>query len=152
MYTYDDYCESVRCQCRPDMVEAVQKLCDERNGNALSFMSYCLHVGLGMPVNIPESVRYCKMSADEGNSASQYTYGRYTFFGQQGYSKNEEEGLRYIKMAVEQEQPDAMYLYGSMLYNGYGSLVPMDRKLANYYMDRGENSELAQTIRESQGR
>ena len=87
----------------------------------------CYSEGLGIGMDKRESIRWYKMSADDGYSAAQ-AYLASCYFSGIGVTKNHSEAVRYYTMAAEQGYAGAQCNLGLCYEHGFG--VERDYRMA----------------------
>ena len=71
--------------------------------------------------NSEQAELWLHRSADNGNTESQYLYGKMLM------DKNCTQALRYIQLAVDQNYPEALVAIGKAYFNGWGVKVNKER-------------------------
>ena len=99
--------------------------------------------GEGVPADVKEASRYCKLAADKGHVDAMFNYGKMLKNGR-GVAVNEEEACRYYKMAADKGHINAMFNYGFMLGNGRGVAVNEEEACRYYKMaaDKGDTDAM----------
>ena len=75
--------------------------------------------GRGVPADMEEAGRYCKLAADKGHTRAMFNYGKMLSEGR-GVPVNETEACRYYKMAADKGHRKAMNKYTHILSQSGG--------------------------------
>jgi TPR repeat protein len=70
-------------------------------------------------MNVAEAAKYCKRSADQGNSNAQNNYGTCLSQGM-GVPVNPTEAVKYFKLAADQGDANAQNNYGTYVVQSVG--------------------------------
>jgi hypothetical protein len=73
---------------------------------------------LGIKKNYKKAIEYYKISADKGNSHSQYSLAMIYYYSK-GEEQNHTNAFKYFSLTAEQGNNSALYQLGLMYYNGH---------------------------------
>jgi len=129
-------------QLSPESFQKLQSMADAGNAGACDTLALIYEYGKGVPQDRKTAEKYYRMAAEGGDDSAQEYIGRMLLLGVD-YPKDVEAGVRYLKMAVRKQNEDAMFFYGKLLEVGWEGEIPMDPRLAAYFMEKGKNSNMA---------
>jgi TPR repeat protein len=99
-----------------------------------------LQKGIAMPRNLPESIKWYRKAAEQGDATAEVSLGLCYFYGL-GVSQDLSEGIKWYEMAAEHGGFEAARYLG-MHYDGDGTLVPRDwKEAAKWYRMAAEQGD-----------
>jgi hypothetical protein len=76
-------------------------------------------LGVGVPQDDVEAVRWYRLAADQGNALTQYNLG-FMYANGEGVPRDDAEAVRWFRLAADQGQAEAQSDLGLMYANGRG--------------------------------
>ena len=102
----------------PDFDET-KALADQGDVDAQYNLGVIYSIGLGVPENDAEAVKWNRKAAEQGYAKAQYNLG-VMYANGDGVPENDAEAVKWYRKAAEQGKADAQYNLGNMYYNGEG--------------------------------
>lgn len=99
-------------------------------------------MGMVVPENLPEALKWLRMAAEKGNPQAQYNLALLYAKGK-GVPVDKNISTQLLMKAGEQGHPDAQYYLGQMYREGEGSIKPDLPKARAWYLKAAEQGQLS---------
>jgi len=103
--------------------ELTLELAEQGDARAQFEVGRAYHLGLGVPQDLTEAVRWARLAAAQGLAEAEYYVG-YAYDNGDGVPQNFIEAVRLYRLAADQGLAEAQFNLGTMYANGDG--VPQD--------------------------
>ena len=115
----------------------LKKEAEAGNAKAQAELGAWYALGMIVPKNIPEALKWLRMAADKGNPQAQYNLALMYSKGQ-GVPVDQNLSRQMLTKAAEQGHPDAQYYMGQMYREGDDSTKPDPAKARAWYLKAAE--------------
>ena len=107
-------------------------LAEQGNSDAAYYLGDMYTLGLGVPQDSAEAVKWYRLAADQGDPEAQLQLGSMYDFGL-GVAKDYTEAVKWYRLAADQGDAKGQFRLGSMYENGWG--VPQDYITAHMWFN-----------------
>ena len=99
--------------------KVITKLAKEGNANAQVSLGQMYVLGLGVPQDHAQAVKWYTLAAEQGHARAQYTLGR-MYATAHGVPQDYRKAAKWFRKAAEQGQPDSQAWLGALFAAGRG--------------------------------
>jgi TPR repeat protein/S1-C subfamily serine protease len=136
---YQAVAEQSPAETQPDKVEALRRRAESGDAVAMFMLGINFSIGVGVPKNEVEAVKWYRKAAEQGHATAQYFLG-FAYDTGEGVLKDGAEAVKWYRKAAEQGNAGAQCKLGIAYAHGKG--VPKDvAEAAKWFLKAAEQGD-----------